>query len=160
MDLATVVAEAAESFTGPAAHLGITLEVEASQPLPVEADAKRVAQVLFNLLGNALKFTPAGGRVRLRAWREDGQVLAEVADTGAGVEPEDLGKLFQPFVQLHAGKVAAGTGLGLYICKGIVEQHDGRIAVASDGAGKGTRFWFALPGGATPMDGASEPQGR
>jgi PAS domain S-box-containing protein len=113
----------------------------------VEADPDRVHQVVMNLLWNAVKFTPKGGRVTLGARIADGEAEVVVRDTGIGIRATDLGRLFQPFVQVHAPGQSpeAGTGLGLYICRGIIEQHGGRIWAESDGPGKGSAFGFTLP---------------
>ncbi|MEA3143826.1 MAG: hypothetical protein QOG31_1150 [Thermoplasmata archaeon] len=113
----------------------------------VTADASRVHQVVMNLLWNAVKFTADGGRVELDARVAEDHVEVEVRDTGIGIRATDLPRLFQPFVQVHdPGQVAeAGTGLGLYICRGLVEQHGGKLWAASDGPGKGSAFTFTLP---------------
>ncbi|MCA1811462.1 MAG: HAMP domain-containing histidine kinase [Halobacteriales archaeon] len=114
---------------------------------PVVADPGRVHQVVMNLLWNAVKFTPQGGRVTLGARVVGGEAEVVVRDTGIGIRAADLGRLFQPFVQVHAPGQSpeAGTGLGLYICRGIVEQHGGHIWAESDGPGKGSAFGFTLP---------------
>jgi signal transduction histidine kinase len=104
-------------------------------------------RLLLNLLDNAIKFTPPGGTVTVTAAAQPGQARIEVADTGAGVAPEEMARLFQPFAQVHERKEASppGTGLGLYISKGFVEHHGGAIGCVSAGAGKGAMFWFTLP---------------
>jgi signal transduction histidine kinase len=117
----------------------------------VVAYPSRIAQVLFNLVSNAVKFTPRGGRIEVRTSLRAGEVVVEVADTGLGLTPEQESRLFQPFSRVHAETHAArGTGLGLYITKGIVEQHGGRLWCHSDGPGLGTTFSFSLPAGAAP----------
>ena len=116
------------------------------EPLPVTADHVRVRQVLLNLLSNAIKFTPEGGRVRLVGRLEPDGVRVEVTDTGIGISPADQAKLFREFVQLDpsASRHYEGTGLGLALCKRLVELHGGRIGVDSD-HGRGSTFWFTLP---------------
>ena len=136
------------STQGPIAEArGVVLVAELPAGLPrVAADRMRVVQVLTNLVGNALKFTPAGGRVAVRA-QVDGAVLrCEVADTGAGIAPADLPKLFQRFAQLDMSntRAASGAGLGLSIVKAIVSAHGGEVGVASE-LGRGSVFWFTLP---------------
>jgi signal transduction histidine kinase len=122
----------------------IALEVSPSDAtLVVEAERERILQVLSNLVGNALKFTPEGGRVTLSTARDDGMVRFTVADTGPGIPHEHLSLVFDRFWKKDTpGK--KGTGLGLFIAKGIVEAHGGRIWVDSEPGG-GTRFNFTLP---------------
>jgi signal transduction histidine kinase len=110
----------------------------------VQADAGRLAQVLDNLLGNAGKFTPSGGRVCVRAERDPGgHVRFMVSDNGPGLAPEALARLFDRFWQARRAD-RRGIGLGLTICKGIVEAHGGRIWCES-APGKGTKFFFTIP---------------
>jgi PAS domain S-box-containing protein len=144
LELAPLIAELCESFKaqGKPNDQAVECDCEADLP-PVIADRDRVAQVLTNLAGNALKFTPEGGRVEIRAVRSDGFVQVSVADTGPGISAEDLPRIFDPYWQ--AGRTARlGAGLGLTIAKGIVEAHGGRIEVASR-PGEGTTFTFTLP---------------
>jgi signal transduction histidine kinase len=115
----------------------------------VYADPERVHQVLANLLGNAIKFTPRGGRVEVVA---DGgspeRVRVQVADTGPGIPREFLGRIFGKFEQAGRFRDQPGTGLGLSICKGIVELHGGTIQLRSPAdptSGRGTAFTFSLP---------------
>ena len=115
------------------------------------ADPRRLKQVLINLLNNAVKFTPAKGRVILdvQASAEESLMRFSIQDTGIGIAPEDLPKLFHPFVQLDGGlsRQYEGTGLGLALVKKMVELHDGRIEVQSE-PGRGSRFTVVLPWGA------------
>lgn len=155
-DLDKVVAEAVETFRDPAAHMGVRLEFRAGRPEEVVADPYRLTQVVYNLIGNALKFTPEGGAVRVET-RGDGTVASvRVSDTGVGMDADQMARIFQPFVQVHdtATKGHRGTGLGLFISRSIVEAHRGRIHVESPGRGKGTTFTFELPLAAT---GALQP---
>ena len=124
----------------------INLHVESSVlPEPFSMDGARVKQVLLNLLGNAVKFTPEGGRVWVRADSEDGAVRVEVRDTGLGIAPEDHERIFLEFQQAgsDAGK-PQGTGLGLALAKKFVEMHGGKIWLESE-VGKGSKFFFTLP---------------
>jgi PAS domain S-box-containing protein len=147
MDLHRVVAEAVESFQEPAEQAGLSLELRTTPGLTLQADAKRVTQVLFNLLNNAWKFTPPGGAITVETRREGGEAVVRVRDTGAGLRPEDIPRLFRPFTQVHdtMERTRGGTGLGLYICRGIVELHGGRIWAESEGPGRGATFTFTLP---------------
>ena len=112
----------------------------------IEADERKVKQILFNLLSNAVKFTPEGGSVTLTASKEEDAVRICVADTGIGIRAEDMAKLFSEFTQLESTytKKYDGTGLGLALTKKLVELHGGRIWVESE-EGKGSRFFFTLP---------------
>ncbi|HUR68875.1 MAG TPA: PAS domain-containing sensor histidine kinase [Candidatus Thermoplasmatota archaeon] len=147
IELDQVVGQALESFTDVARQNGIELAVKLEGGLTVLGDAKRVQQVMYNLLGNSFKFTDKGGHIVVEARREGPNALVFVRDSGSGIDPEDLKRLFEPFSQLHdtMEKTNAGTGLGLYICRGIVEGHGGRIWAESDGKGQGARFVFTVP---------------
>jgi signal transduction histidine kinase len=111
----------------------------------IRGDERKVKQVLLNLLSNALKFTPEGGRVEVRAGMVDGMAEISVTDTGVGIAPEDQGAIFEEFRQVGtAEKKAEGTGLGLTLCRKFVELHGGRIWVTSQ-VGVGSTFTFAIP---------------
>ncbi len=110
----------------------------------IDADQRKVKQVLVNLLSNAVKFTPDGGKVSVSAQRMDGQVLFAVKDTGPGIATEDVVRIFKEFEQTSTARGKEGTGLGLALAKRLVELHGGRIWVASE-VGKGSTFTFALP---------------
>ena len=145
IDLDRVLREATESFANDAS--GIEVRYDGKPGLVVHADAARLTQVVFNLVGNALRFTPKGGRIVVRARRTGGEAHVEVEDNGVGIAPQDLPRLFQPFSQVHdtTQESRSGAGLGLFISKGIVESHGGRIWAESAGRGKGTTFHVALP---------------
>lgn len=148
VDLAAMVRDAARVHADMAERQEVELRVEADGPLPVEADEGRIAQILDNLLTNALKYTRPGGHVRVTARGDEGGLRVDVEDDGIGFDPARAGDLFQPFSQVHDTTEElriGGTGLGLYICRGLVEAHGGRIGAHSDGDGKGSRFWFTLP---------------
>jgi signal transduction histidine kinase len=110
---------------------------------PVRADRRRVQQVLSNLIGNALKFARAGGSVAVSARASASEVVLEVADDGPGIAPEHIPHLFERFWKAP-GDARAGTGLGLYIVRGIVNAHGGRVWAEST-PGRGARFYFTLP---------------
>ena len=145
-DVKEKIREALESLRPQAIEAKVHLVAEFSpEPLPIVADHERLGQVLINLIGNAIKFTPPGGTIKVRACREGDQVRCEVIDTGIGIAPKDLPKLFRRFTQLDPGiRSGSGAGLGLSISKSIVDAHGGRIGVESD-LGKGSTFWFVLP---------------
>ncbi len=144
VDVNALLAEACERFEFQALASNISVVCESSAEVAtVSADRERLLQVLSNLVGNALKFTPAGGRVSLRAAREEGAVCISVDDTGIGIPPEALAHIFDRFWQASRTS-RAGAGLGLAICKGIVEAHCGRIW-ATSAEGSGTSIHIALP---------------
>jgi signal transduction histidine kinase len=144
-DLELVVRQCAESARPAAAERGIALEVE-TEPIALLADAIRLAEVVDNLLSNALKFTPPGGRVSVTARQEAGRAAIGVADTGMGIPVAEVANLFKRFYRTERALTAAipGTGLGLSISKMIVEAHGGTIDVSSR-EGHGTRFRVELP---------------
>ncbi len=144
-----LVVNAVSEYAGRASQSGISLGYEIEEGLPpVSADVWRVHQVLENLIGNAIKFTPEGGEIMVSARRstEPGMVEFEVRDTGPGIPESEQGKLFTPFFQVEpsTARSAGGLGLGLVISKGIVEAHGGRIWVESE-IGEGSSFKFTLP---------------
>lgn len=145
--LAVLVEDAIQSSLESANSAGLTLESGPVAHLTVDADRNRVGQVLNNLLANAIGYTPKGGRIQVGAALEDGQAVVRVADTGIGLSADQIGALFQPFSRPHDGLGSGpkGTGLGLFISKGIIEQHGGRIWAESPGPGQGASFCFALP---------------
>lgn len=114
---------------------------------PVLADPDRIMQVLINLLGNALQYTPAGGSVEVRAHREDDRVAIAVADTGIGIAAEHLPHIFDRFYRVDRSRSRAGggSGIGLTIARHLVEAHGGTIKAKSPGPGRGSTFTFSLP---------------
>jgi PAS domain S-box-containing protein len=124
-----------------------SLDVEVEEELPlVHADKAKLSEVLLNLLSNATKFTPDGGKLKIEAAREDNWCRVSVIDNGIGIKKEDQEQIFEPFYQLDnpLTKEKSGTGLGLALVKQIIEKHGGRIWVESE-YGKGSRFTFTLP---------------
>ncbi|HET9229589.1 MAG TPA: ATP-binding protein, partial [Thermoanaerobaculia bacterium] len=126
--------------------LKVSLRLEAHTHR-VLADSLHLQQVLWNLLHNAVKFTPAAGRIMIRSWSSADWLCLEVADTGIGIAPDVLPHIFDPFEQgsREVTRSFGGLGLGLAICKNVVEAHGGRLTVRSDGPGKGAVFTLVLP---------------
>ena len=127
---------------------GVTLTTDIPSDLPpVQADADRITQVLINLLGNALRYTPSEGNVRVSAERQGDSVAFHVADSGIGIAPEHLPQLFERFYRVDKARSRAlgGSGIGLTIAKALVEAHDGHIWASSPGLDQGATFSFTLP---------------
>ena len=142
-----IIGEVLENFQNWANSKSIKLIKDVEEGLPqLNIDPDRILQVLNNLLGNALKFTPNNGRVKVRASQEGDLIRVSVEDTGPGVPKKDLKKIFDKFYQVSSSRSTeiAGTGLGLSIAKEIVELHQGKIWAESE-EGKGARFIFTLP---------------
>jgi PAS domain S-box-containing protein len=153
VDLAAVVRRAAEDHVNVLAGRGVDLLPDLpAGALWVEGDPTRLSQVVGNLLHNAAKFTPAGGRVTLSARGGPDGVELEVEDTGAGIEPLLLERIFEPFVQADGSPAGSkgGLGLGLALVRGIAELHGGTVRAESAGPGHGARFRVTLPGARAP----------
>jgi signal transduction histidine kinase len=139
-----LVATVIDAHRVDAGAAGVSLSVTAGEHLPrVDVDRERVQLVLSNLVDNALRHTPRGGTITVRATEGEGTVRFEVEDTGPGVAPEYLERIFEKFFRVP-GAPAGGVGLGLYLAREIVEAHGGRIGVES-APGLGARFWFTVP---------------
>jgi CheY-like chemotaxis protein len=151
LDLGRLLVEVMGTMREDARRLGLHLEGRFEPGLWVNADATRMGQVAINLLSNALKFTPPGGRVTARLQRLGESVQFSVEDSGVGIEPELLPRLFAPFVQGSAGASRpSGMGIGLSIVRSLVELHGGVARAESEGAGRGARFIVELPSIAPP----------
>ncbi|WP_322489931.1 sensor histidine kinase [Chloroflexus sp.] len=149
LDLNQLLRREADLFRELAAAQGIELRVTPDPRLPeVPTDSERIAQVVRNLLSNALRYTPARGSITIASAAERGGALVSVSDTGSGIAPEDLPHVFERFYRGDRGRARAhgGSGLGLAIAERIIALHGGQIGVESE-LGKGTRFWFWLPAG-------------
>ena len=134
-----------ERFAPQAAQKRQTIAVEAPPGLTALADAGQINRALGNLLHNAIKFTPAGGQIWIRASQMGEDVLLEVADTGPGIPPEDLPRVFERFFRGDRSRAGGGTGLGLAIARHVVEAHGGKIWVESEGRpGRGAIFRLTL----------------
>ncbi|HAD06579.1 MAG TPA: PAS domain-containing sensor histidine kinase [Anaerolineaceae bacterium] len=140
-----LVTRAVERMQLQAERAGLNLRQELAEDLPnVLADAERIEQVLVNLLHNAIKFTPAGGEIVARTWKEAGQVIFSVQDTGVGIEPAALSRIFERFYKADQSRSGGGTGLGLSIARHTIEAHAGRIWAESE-VNRGSTFYFSLP---------------
>jgi PAS domain S-box-containing protein len=146
--LRSIVTTAVETSTalieGHRHELSVELPPE---PLELEADVTRMVQVLSNLLNNAAKYTPAGGRITLSAWREDGHAVIAVADSGIGIPHESLGSVFEMFTQVRGSldRAQGGLGIGLSLVRRLVELHGGRVSAFSGGRERGSTFTVRLP---------------
>jgi signal transduction histidine kinase len=143
MEATSVLDAVLALFDARALESHIELAIAPPPTLAVFADRERIVQVLSNLVGNALKFTPAGGRIAVSARREGRFVRFEVSDTGAGIPADDQPKLFERYWQGRAG-ARGSLGLGLYISQQLVTAQGGAIGVSSQ-VGSGSTFWFTCP---------------
>ena len=141
--VADLLTETCDAFELVARDHGITLTSLPAPDARVSCDAPRIAQVLSNLVGNALKFTPTGGTITIGAERRGEEIVFSVRDTGVGIEPSAAARVFDRFWQ-RSEDATRGTGLGLFIVKGIVESHGGKVWVESK-PGEGSTFLFTLP---------------
>ena len=157
LDLSELVRHALKLHAPAAEARGITLSGCAEVPVWVEGDETRLAQVLDNLLNNALKFSHKGGRIAIEAVAEDGAALLRVSDNGEGIAADVLPTLFEPFAQADHSldRTGGGLGLGLSMVKGLVELHGGSVAARSAGPGQGSTFSVRLP-----LAPAAQPPGR
>jgi two-component system OmpR family sensor kinase/two-component system sensor histidine kinase BaeS len=154
-DVGALLRDAQVNFSPQAADRDVTLALDLPTELPeVMADRRRIGQVLGNLLTNALRHTPAGGRVTLSAVVSEGMIRVTVADTGLGIPPEDVPYIFERFWrgEKSRSRAGGGAGLGLAIAKHLVQAHGGEIGVESPSTGlkigevgEGTTFYFTLP---------------
>jgi signal transduction histidine kinase len=148
VDLATLVAKGVEAFQPQAARSGIELAaIVPPSGLRVVGDPVRLEQVLANLVANALKFTPAGGHVRVSVARESSGAVLRVRDDGPGIPPEQLRRVFEAFAQADAtlDRSRGGLGLGLTVARSLVAMHGGTLEAFSEGAGEGSEFVVRLP---------------
>ncbi len=161
-DLRAEVQDACDDYAALAESGGLSLVANLpGEEVPVYADREKVRVVLDNLISNAVKFTPADGRVRISLCRRGEEVEVAVADTGVGIPPQDLERIFDRFYQVedHMTRQRGGMGLGLSIVKGLVELHGGRVWAESV-PGRGSRFVVVLPACAfSPDSAAPEPVG-
>ena len=158
-EVAVLVERARNTFLSGGGRHAVLLDVPGGLPR-VRADRRRIVQVLNNLFSNAAKHAPESSPIRVAALHENGHVAVSVSDEGRGVAPELLPHLFRKHTGVRAG-ATAGHGLGLAICKGLVEAHGGRIRAESAGPGRGTTFTFTIPAvdesGAAAAGGPTDP---
>jgi signal transduction histidine kinase len=139
------IASVATMVRGRATAHGIAFSVAVAHDVgEVDADERKVKQVILNLLTNAVKFTPDGGRIELTADRMPSEITIAISDTGVGIAPEDEARVFEEFTQGRGGVAQEGTGLGLTLSRKFVELHGGQLWVKSE-VGKGSTFSFTLP---------------
>ncbi len=158
ISLGDAVDHVLEICRSEASEKGISLERRLAQgrELWVWADPARLRQVLWNIVKNAIRFTPAGGQIRLRAFAPAyGRVAIEISDNGLGIEPSEIDRIFHPFEQ--AGKPAGGLGLGLAISAALVDAQDGTLTAASEGNGRGSTFRVELPAPSGTAPAATNP---
>jgi histidine kinase len=125
----------------------VSLELNIPEDLPeISVDADRMGQVFINLIGNSLQYTPAGGAVKISAEQQNEQILVTISDTGIGISPENLSKVFTRFfrVEKSRSRAGGGSGIGLTIAKHLVESHGGKLWAESEGLGKGSTFKMLL----------------
>jgi signal transduction histidine kinase len=150
VSVGSIIKQAEETFRPLAERRHVNLDVAGQDGISVRADPTRVSQIVGNLIGNAIKFTPEKGTIKLRATPEDKQVVFQVADDGPGIPPEGMSHLFDNFWQARKDD-RRGVGLGLAIVKELVEAHGGKIWVESK-VDHGSTFSFSLPAATTPAD--------
>jgi signal transduction histidine kinase len=147
VDLAVLVNEVADANQPLAVNKQQTITVSAPPDIVTMCDTDRIREAIDNLVSNAIKYSPIGGKIALLVSREDDTTVIRVADEGQGLSPEDLGRLFGRFQRLSAKPTAgeSSTGLGLSIVKRIVDMHGGEVTAASSGPGRGSIFTITLP---------------
>ncbi len=162
LDLREVATRCVQTYQSAAAHQRHQLtRVTGGEPVVVEGDLVRLEQVLSNLVTNALKYTPAGGHVRVAVRREGDEAVLAVKDDGMGIDGELLPSIFELFTQATPtlDRARGGLGLGLSLVKSLVERHDGRVTAHSDGHGRGSEFVVRLPLAACALEArAAEPE--
>lgn len=149
VNIEDLFSETIDEVAPRAKELGVSVVIERQGVAPeVLADADKIKEVIYNLIGNSMKFTPSGGQIAVSFVQKDKMVEVVVRDTGSGIAEENLPKLFQKFGILPGSYVTnhpvSGTGLGLYICRSLIELHGGKIWASSEGKGKGATFTFSL----------------
>jgi signal transduction histidine kinase len=171
VDLRDIVRAAIDIVTPAAEARSVTLDRGPAAAVPCVGDPERLQQVVWNLLTNAIKFTPPGGRVRIDTWQDGAAVRVRVRDNGIGIPPEFLPHVFERFRQADGGVARShgGLGLGLSIVKHVVEAHGGEVEARSEGRGHGATFTVTLPvqpstagedSGLEPVSGPPSPHAR
>jgi signal transduction histidine kinase len=152
VDIAALVAEVADSNQPLAANKQQTITVSAPANFVTMCDSDRMREAIDNLVSNAIKYSSIGGKIAVLVTHEQNKTIIRITDEGAGLSPEDLGRLFGRFQRLSAKPTAgeSSTGLGLSIVKRIVDMHGGRVTAESGGPGQGSTFTVVLPATDTP----------
>jgi signal transduction histidine kinase len=147
VDIAGLVGEVAEANQPLAVNKQQTIAVSAPPDFVTMCDADRMREAIDNLVSNAIKYSPIGGRITMLVSHEQNNTIIRIADQGAGLSPEDLGRLFGRFQRLSAKPTAgeSSTGLGLSIVKRIIDMHGGQVTADSEGPGQGSTFTIILP---------------
>ncbi|HEX8409023.1 MAG TPA: ATP-binding protein [Thermoanaerobaculia bacterium] len=148
MDLSDALRQALEMVHDAAKRQKVTVELKKTdEPLPVFADPLRAAQIVANVIGNAIKYTPEGGHIVVSVERDGDQACVRVTDDGVGIAPERIDTIFELFAQAEnaIGRAQGGMGIGLALVRTLLELHDGKISVKSDGVGKGSEFLISFP---------------
>ncbi|HEX9816779.1 MAG TPA: HAMP domain-containing sensor histidine kinase, partial [Candidatus Thermoplasmatota archaeon] len=148
VDLAQLARDAVNAYEPQAEHKGIKVELHPAPETIVEADPRRIGQIIDNLLSNALKFTSRGGRIDVRVEIGPHESGVRVKDSGVGLTSQQIEGLFHPFAQVHqdaSDRAFAGHGLGLFLSQQIAQLHGGRLTAVSEGEGKGAEFAVWLP---------------
>jgi len=161
MRVADALTEAIQTTRDLIAERGHQLTVDMpSEPMLIEGDPVRIEQVFVNLLTNAARYSPSGGRIRLSVSRRDGEAVVTVHDEGQGISAEALPRIFEPFFRSEAAQETSGGGLGigLSLVRSLVELHGGRVEAMSDGHGKGSEFIVKLPLAGKRRDEGREPR--
>jgi two-component system phosphate regulon sensor histidine kinase PhoR len=149
VDLGAVIVKVADSMQSSTVEKGLDFAVElGDEPLSLVGFEDGLERLVMNLVSNAIKYTPSGGLVKVRAWIEDDRIELEVADSGIGIPEKALPRIFSEFYRAKNATAldVEGTGLGLVIAKDVVEEHGGRISVRST-VGEGSTFHVTLPRG-------------
>jgi PAS domain S-box-containing protein len=163
VDLRSILLVAAEDVRAMMKAASHAFDVDlAQEEMIVDVDSTRITQVIVNLLTNAAKYTPEGGRIVLRAKREENEAVIRISDTGIGIPKESLATIFDMFSQVSSAleRSQGGLGIGLALVRGLVHLHGGSVSVASEGVGKGSEFTVRLPlaGAATKTDSSEFPR--
>jgi len=146
VDLRNVVRQVLDAVQPNLSENQLRLELlEPSAPIVVQGDAARLYQVLMNLIDNAMKYTPAGGRIWVKVTVEDPEGIIRIEDTGRGIPPDMLSRIFDLFTQVETGGSQRGLGIGLALVKELVTLHGGSVQARSEGQGKGSEFTVRLP---------------
>jgi signal transduction histidine kinase len=143
-DIADLVRQTVELYEEVAEDKGVRIDAAVGAGVRADVDRNRMRQVLANLLDNAVKYTPAGGRIEIAARHDDGGVCVVVSDTGIGIAPDELPRIWDRLYRGDTSRAERGLGLGLSLVRAIVEAHGGRVSVSST-PGAGSRFELHLP---------------